>query len=559
MKKILNTFVLVSFFVILMCSISVNAAEHKCSFENIPGTLIVKGEIAVSEQEYPNAITVKVLDEEGELNYYDIIYTDDLGKAEFSYKNMKSGGNYTCYFNINSTNETIKAELKDFKDKNFQNDFVSQVMEAIAKKDIEKIDSLITENDYWLHTDRSVYDTLKNKDKVYNIMIDENENYNQAIDIIKAFERSAYLQAANEKGASGIKSLYIADKDNKLFDFDSVMPEYQDKNVFEALSDKTKDYIFTSCVKTYAKCSDLKSEILLKALTTGINKAANYNEVQMLLNAYKNAGLISYTKNLSVSDYKALIGKSFSTYSDVTKAIASLNSESQTTFGGGGGGGSSGGKAPISIEVMNGGNNNQPIENNTEIIDNDTIQNTNLNKYFDDIEDSKWAMDAINYLYEMGIINGTGDRTFEPNRNVTRAEMAKMIALLSKSEMNGNTASFGDVDNNAWYAPYVFAVVNNGYFKGYENGMFGVVNPITREQASAVVYRYLLNERQKFTITEYRFDDDDIIADWAKSAVYSLYSGNIITGRSNTTFSPLENITRAECAVLMYRAAKSLE
>lgn len=528
-------------------------ADTACSFECIAGTVIMKGTADVPDLEYSSAVTVKVTDEENNINYYDVVYTDENNRAEFYYKNNAASGRYTCTFTINALGESVTAVCEDFKDKDFQEDFVKQAKAAADARDKEKLSFLISDNDYWLKTDRSVFNELKEPDNVFSIMINDYEDYKEACNIKEAFERCAMLQNANENGADGIKVLYESDKVNRLFNFDAEIPMSSGENVFDKLSESTKSSICKAAAGNFTSSKQFVRNFAEQTLLTAISNAANYNEVKIVLEAYKAADLISYSGTLTTANYKALTGKSFSSYSEVSSAIANLKKSEQKPSGAGGGGGSSSGSS-VKITVST------PTASDAPEIKNENNDKKNVNKYFDDIEDSKWAMEAIDYLYEKEIINGCGERAFEPNRTVTRAEAAKMITLVAGIDISSAPkAEFSDTESGAWYEKYINAVCEKGYFKGLGDGSFGVCQAVTREQAAAVIYRVLCDKNVEFSKNGFVFEDDNLISSWAEDAVYSLYGKSVLNGRSNNMFCPHENMTRAECAVLIFRAVQQIE
>ena len=176
--------------------------------------------------------------------------------------------------------------------------------------------------------------------------------------------------------------------------------------------------------------------------------------------------------------------------------------------------------------------------------------------YFKDIEDSKWALSAINYLYENKVISGNGDGTFSPSRYVSRPEFAKMLVSLRKYEISANQSPFSDVDKGAWYAPYVTTAYEKNLITGYEDGSFGISAGITRQEAACVIYRLIREEGDIDRLKDrtFTFADDANIGEWAKEAVYTLYANGVISGRSAEIYSPSETLTRAEAAVLLYNA-----
>ena len=102
-----------------------------------------------------------------------------------------------------------------------------------------------------------------------------------------------------------------------------------------------------------------------------------------------------------------------------------------------------------------------------------------------DIE-NHWAKTDIVYLMEKGIMEGYSDRTFRPNRNITRAEFLKVVNNVFQFKEEADIA-FKDVKENSWFYEDVKKAVAVGYIKGYEDETFRPNRPITREEASKII------------------------------------------------------------------------
>jgi len=89
---------------------------------------------------------------------------------------------------------------------------------------------------------------------------------------------------------------------------------------------------------------------------------------------------------------------------------------------------------------------------------------------------------AVEELAKQDIITGYGDKEFKPNQNVTRAELAKMVALALKVELpKDGKLSLSDVADSDWYKSYAAALVSIGAMKS-EDGKFHPNKPVTHEQ-----------------------------------------------------------------------------
>ena len=119
-------------------------------------------------------------------------------------------------------------------------------------------------------------------------------------------------------------------------------------------------------------------------------------------------------------------------------------------------------------------------------------------------------------------------------------------------------APFSDVDSGSWYAGYIAAAYRTGLLRGYEDHTFVPDGKITRQEAAVAIERLVSTRGHEPEERDFIFQDDSQIEEWAKSSVYALYSKGIITGRTASVFAPAETLTRAESAVLLYRAASWL-
>ncbi len=105
--------------------------------------------------------------------------------------------------------------------------------------------------------------------------------------------------------------------------------------------------------------------------------------------------------------------------------------------------------------------------------------------------------DSIYNLVDKGVISKPDDRIFNPSDNVTRAELAKMIAILFDiAEYGGSEAKFNDVKTDDWYYRYVMALYENEVVKGMSDTEFGSEMPVTRQDI-CVIFTRLLGERQR--------------------------------------------------------------
>ena len=163
-----------------------------------------------------------------------------------------------------------------------------------------------------------------------------------------------------------------------------------------------------------------------------------------------------------------------------------------------------------------------------------------------------WAEADINDMAKRGIVSGVTETTFEPEREITRAEFAALVArALRLTAQNG--AAFEDVAANSWYADEVAAASAAGLISGYD-GFFRPDDTITREEMAVIIVK-ACQFRGGETVTGQidRFADKDDISSWALTYADQAVSTGLISGMTADTFAPRNNATRAQVTSLLKR------
>ena len=181
---------------------------------------------------------------------------------------------------------------------------------------------------------------------------------------------------------------------------------------------------------------------------------------------------------------------------------------------------------------------------------------------FTDMEDCAWAKEDVFKLYELGVINGEGGTTFNPDREITREEFLKILVEGFLNDSTSSQVNFSDVDDSEWYAKYIATAVDFGIVNGKDDGTFGVGEFITRQDMAVMLYRTLakLASVEKTDIQEIqKFKDSDEISDYALDAVGFMAQNGIVLGMEDGMFMPFANATRAQSAVIICRAMEFLK
>lgn len=163
-------------------------------------------------------------------------------------------------------------------------------------------------------------------------------------------------------------------------------------------------------------------------------------------------------------------------------------------------------------------------------------------------EKEHWSYNALNYAIENKILQGYDDGSIKPDENLKRAQAAAIVIRTFDSDKHNEFPGFDDVVQSSWFYDVVKESVEKGFFMGSE-GKFFPDTEITRQEAFTVIYRSLgltpVSEQNNF-------GDKQDISVWASDAVNALYANGYIHGSEENYLYPLNYITRAEFAQILY-------
>ena len=178
-----------------------------------------------------------------------------------------------------------------------------------------------------------------------------------------------------------------------------------------------------------------------------------------------------------------------------------------------------------------------------------------ITDYYDDMTGYEWAASAVLALTESGIVSGTGDRKYEPERVLKREEFMKMLVNTFNLVDMTATCSFTDVsDTNAWYYIYIASAEKAGITTGRGDGTFGVGDDVTREEMATMVYRAARLSGMNLHGSGkniYAYSDVTSLSAYAIEAVQALTENGVMNGGSDGKFAPQDGATRAQAAVVI--------
>ncbi|WP_214626577.1 S-layer homology domain-containing protein [Paenibacillus agaridevorans] len=194
----------------------------------------------------------------------------------------------------------------------------------------------------------------------------------------------------------------------------------------------------------------------------------------------------------------------------------------------------------------------------------DEIENKDSIIFTDVTENYEWAMEEIKYFSKLGIVEGTGNGKFQPDKMVTREQFAKMLVLTFQAPLiQPEDSTFSDVPKTRWSSPYI--EVSKDFLTGYSNPFggkptFRPEEAATREDmAVALVMMMGLTEKdlQDRNYVFSKFVDAEDISPGLVELVGVAAERGLIQGFTDGTFGPQRPITRAQSVVLLNRATKS--
>ena len=178
---------------------------------------------------------------------------------------------------------------------------------------------------------------------------------------------------------------------------------------------------------------------------------------------------------------------------------------------------------------------------------------TEASNRFADVNNSDWFFNPVMFAYNNELMVGTSPNRFSPNAPLTRA-MLVVILHREAGLPDASTSMFDDVATDTWYSDAVAWAAENGLVLGFGNGNFRPHDNITRQDLAVILARYadLVGTGLNSTRESTGFADQESVAEYASEAVARLFEAGVVNGRSGNVFDPTGYATRAEVATILY-------
>ena len=183
---------------------------------------------------------------------------------------------------------------------------------------------------------------------------------------------------------------------------------------------------------------------------------------------------------------------------------------------------------------------------------------------FPDAFETPWALTSIVTLNLDNVIKGISDTAFGPNLNIKRGDFILMLMRMLGFEDNDGSwlPNFDDIAGDSYYYNAIAIAKDLGFIEGTGNNRFNPDSNITRQDMLVILYRILYDLEWITPVANANnlnsFDDGNQISEYAKIPLATFVKDGFIMGSENKLY-PLENATRAETAVVLFRTFYDIE
>lgn len=171
---------------------------------------------------------------------------------------------------------------------------------------------------------------------------------------------------------------------------------------------------------------------------------------------------------------------------------------------------------------------------------------------FADVPASAWYYDAVEYVYENGLMSGVSGGRFAPDDTLTRAMLVQTLYAM-EGRPAAASAGFADVASGDWYASAVNWAAANGVVSGVSETGFGPNNALTREQLALILYRFAQYKGYDVAGTSdlAAYADGSSVSSWAAEAMGWAVDAGLISGVGGNQIAPTGTASRAQVAQIL--------
>ncbi|WP_411552771.1 serine hydrolase [Paenibacillus lautus] len=174
---------------------------------------------------------------------------------------------------------------------------------------------------------------------------------------------------------------------------------------------------------------------------------------------------------------------------------------------------------------------------------------------FTDVPEDYWAAPYIEGAVAASLVNGSSETTFAPERPISRAEAASMLARSLRLKPGLASPPFHDIPADRWYAADVAAAYASGIVSGRSESVFDPYSPVSRAELAAMMtraYEYVHGPLPGYD-DGLSFQDASEIPDWSRESILKAVQLDFVNGYSDDTFRPDSVASRAETLKMIVR------
>ena len=172
---------------------------------------------------------------------------------------------------------------------------------------------------------------------------------------------------------------------------------------------------------------------------------------------------------------------------------------------------------------------------------------------YHDVDPNAWYVPYVDFAISAGIMNGTGNSTFSPNAEVTRAQLVQVLYALEKKPTVEVTKKYSDIKAGQWYAAAVSWASAFNIAAGFEDGSFKPDRSVTRQDMAVMMYAFAKYKgiETNTSASVDSFSDRGKISSYALRAMKWAVGKKYMSGMGNNTLAPRGTTTRAQLATVM--------
>ena len=179
---------------------------------------------------------------------------------------------------------------------------------------------------------------------------------------------------------------------------------------------------------------------------------------------------------------------------------------------------------------------------------------------FADLDIDAWYIDSTDFVIANGLMNGIGGDKFNPNGTTSRAMIVTILWRLEGEPVVNSASVFNDVENGQWYSDAIAWANMNSIVEGYD-GKFDPTGEITREQFAAILWRYAKYKGYNVSVGEntniLSYNDAFEVSEYAIPAMQWACGAGLMQGDVGN-LTPKADATRAQAAALFQRFCENV-